>query len=348
MPIRDQNEEESPNYKSSSSSSGSSRFSSENSSQFPPDSSTSDSFPLTLASYSSFNGKIKMNRLTTEDRVHLSHLNSHLNNLKDDFGLCSNHLEYSSRKIVVLRHKNAALRLINNDLKDRLIQLLQVYMDLQKIPLPDYVSSFINDHISLSIGDIRGGSTGYNRFVPSRETSVTSSGIADNGFEEKPIQFQSERVCLPKSISIRSNAYLKMSQSNNPYASDTTAPPSSNKNVDRLTFVPPRVKLPTVPAVDDEKKKEEVEVPLELDVYNQGMPKTELCDKWVEDGVCPYGVYCQFAHGLKEMRPVIRHPRYKTEACRMVLNGGFCPYGHRCHFRHALTDQEMRTGFTHY
>ncbi|KAL0378039.1 UNVERIFIED_CONTAM: Zinc finger CCCH domain-containing protein 14 [Sesamum radiatum] len=85
------------------------------------------------------------------------------------------------------------------------------------------------------------------------------------------------------------------------------------------------------------KKEEEA---LEFDVYNQGMFKTELCNKWQETGTCPYGENCQFAHGIKELRPVIRHPRYKTEVCRMVLAGDICPYGHRCHFRHSLTEQE--------
>lgn len=84
-------------------------------------------------------------------------------------------------------------------------------------------------------------------------------------------------------------------------------------------------------------KKEEA---LELDVYNQGMSKTELCNKWQQTGDCPYRENCQFAHGIKELRPVMRHPRYKTEVCRMVLAGDACPYGHRCHFRHALTEEE--------
>lgn len=77
-----------------------------------------------------------------------------------------------------------------------------------------------------------------------------------------------------------------------------------------------------------------------MDVYDQGMSKTELCNKWQETGACPYGDNCQFAHGIKELRPVMRHPRYKTEVCRMMLAGDGCPYGHRCHFRHTLTDQE--------
>ncbi|KAJ6684325.1 ZINC FINGER CCCH DOMAIN-CONTAINING PROTEIN 15 [Salix viminalis] len=88
------------------------------------------------------------------------------------------------------------------------------------------------------------------------------------------------------------------------------------------------------------RSEEEIAAGMELEVFNQGMWKTELCNKWQETGTCPYGNNCQFAHGIGELRPVIRHPRYKTQACRMVLAGGVCPYGHRCHFRHSLTDQD--------
>lgn len=95
-----------------------------------------------------------------------------------------------------------------------------------------------------------------------------------------------------------------------------------------------------VPGGKAKREKEAVE----FEVYNQGMEKTELCNKWQETGTCPYGGNCQFAHGIGELRPVIRHPRYKTEVCRMVLSGDRCPYGHRCHFRHSLTDQERLQG----
>ena len=37
--------------------------------------------------------------------------------------------------------------------------------------------------------------------------------------------------------------------------------------------------------------------------------KTELCRKFMENGSCPYGKKCQFAHGYHELRPVSRHPR---------------------------------------
>ncbi|KAI3845044.1 hypothetical protein MKW92_039427 [Papaver armeniacum] len=76
------------------------------------------------------------------------------------------------------------------------------------------------------------------------------------------------------------------------------------------------------------------------------MFKTELCNNWVQTGGCGYGARCRFAHGIRELRPVIRHPSYKTKACTTVLRGRFCTYGHRCHFRHALTDQERCTGVT--
>ncbi|KAH9739241.1 hypothetical protein WN944_005219 [Citrus x changshan-huyou] len=133
-----------------------------------------------------------------------------------------------------------------------------------------------------------------------------------------------ERESFPKSISVRSSGCtIKPKQAN---ASSGTSRPRAQR-----VYVPP-----------GNNKREEAEEAkaVELEVYNQGMWKTELCNKWQETGSCPYGDYCQFAHDFTELRPVIRHPKYKTEVCRMVLSGGTCPYGHRCHFRHSLTEQE--------
>ncbi|KAF0902218.1 hypothetical protein E2562_014457 [Oryza meyeriana var. granulata] len=67
----------------------------------------------------------------------------------------------------------------------------------------------------------------------------------------------------------------------------------------------------------------------------KGAVKTELCNKWERGALCPYGARCRFAHGLQELRPVIRHPRYKTLPCQMFAAASGCPYGHRCHFRHS-------------
>lgn len=44
--------------------------------------------------------------------------------------------------------------------------------------------------------------------------------------------------------------------------------------------------------------------------------KTELCRPFTETGKCKYGDKCQFSHGLKELRILMRHPKYKTEYCR--------------------------------
>ncbi|EFJ52190.1 CCCH-type zinc finger protein, partial [Volvox carteri f. nagariensis] len=65
--------------------------------------------------------------------------------------------------------------------------------------------------------------------------------------------------------------------------------------------------------------------------------QTEMCRSWTETGSCRYGSKCQasFAHGPEELRPVVRHPKYKTEHCRTFAATGICQYGNRCRFIHA-------------
>ncbi|AWP19599.1 putative zinc finger protein 36 C3H1 type-like 1 [Scophthalmus maximus] len=67
---------------------------------------------------------------------------------------------------------------------------------------------------------------------------------------------------------------------------------------------------------------------------NSSRYKTELCRPFEENGTCKYGDKCQFAHGMRELRSLCRHPKYKTELCRTFHTIGFCPYGPRCHFIH--------------
>ncbi|CAF0847740.1 unnamed protein product [Rotaria sp. Silwood1] len=69
--------------------------------------------------------------------------------------------------------------------------------------------------------------------------------------------------------------------------------------------------------------------------------KTELCRPYTETGKCKYGDKCQFSHGVKELRILMRHPKYKTEYCRTFHTTGYCPYGPRCHFIHDI--HEART-----
>lgn len=74
---------------------------------------------------------------------------------------------------------------------------------------------------------------------------------------------------------------------------------------------------------------------------NSSRYKTELCRPYQENGTCKYGEKCQFAHGLKELRTITRHPKYKTDLCRTYHSSGFCPYGPRCHFIHNLEEQQQ-------
>nr|ALK28649.1 zinc finger protein 36 C3H type-like 3 [Reithrodontomys fulvescens] len=71
-----------------------------------------------------------------------------------------------------------------------------------------------------------------------------------------------------------------------------------------------------------------------------GRYKTELCRPFEESGICRYGHKCQFAHGSRELRTLLRHPKYKTEPCRTFHSSGFCPYGTRCHFIHNQSSQQ--------
>ncbi|GAA6012579.1 hypothetical protein JCM10207_009046 [Rhodosporidiobolus poonsookiae] len=74
--------------------------------------------------------------------------------------------------------------------------------------------------------------------------------------------------------------------------------------------------------------------------------KTELCRSWEEKGSCRYGVKCQFAHGIHELREVARHPKFKSEVCRTFYQQGSCPYGRRCCFIHATGEAAFESGST--
>ncbi|KAJ9147314.1 hypothetical protein P3X46_029488 [Hevea brasiliensis] len=175
----------------------------------------------------------------------------------------------------------------------------------------------------------------------SSQAAIQSRFTSREMVEPNRFERNTERVSLPKSISVRSSGYLKTnraSASNGGGQSSTSNRPRVPSHLDQ--FVPGSAQHRV--CVPGRGKKEDAAV--ELDVYNQGMWKTELCNKWQETSTCPYGDHCQFAHGITELRPVIRHPRYKTQLCRMVLAGEVCPYDHRCHFRHSLTEQERLMG----
>ncbi|CAH2066100.1 unnamed protein product [Thlaspi arvense] len=248
--------------------------------------------------------------------------------------LCYTRLHEASLEAEVLRLENTELRSMNRHLKTELDKLIrssiQNRFNYERVPLRMLSN--------LSIG-------GGNHDADEAENQNRAANRDDVSDQSPTSVIENEdlnRSSLPKSISVRSSGYSKASQGGGVAAQSgkprgtTPKPGTCGQQLSTTQKVYVR---------GGGKKEEEEEI--EVEVYNQGMTKTELCNKWQETGTCPYGDHCQFAHGIKELRPVIRHPRYKTEVCRMVLAGDICPYGHRCHFRHSLSEQEklVATGF---
>ncbi|KAL6551840.1 hypothetical protein OROGR_007994 [Orobanche gracilis] len=232
----------------------------------------------------------------TERRLHESSCILEYQQLYNRYTLCLAQLYETVEEVDELRRENESLHISNADLSRRVALL------------------FSRDRLLSEFNRLNIASPSAVA-PPLPPVALPQPLITEHSrFDRK----NTERVSLPKSISVRSKGYQKTIRP----ICDTT------RHKTQKVFV------------SGAKKEEEA---LELDVYNQGMLKTELCNKWQETGTCSYGDNCQFAHGIKELRPVIRHPRYKTEVCRLVLAGDICPYGHRCHFRHSLTEQERLT-----
>ncbi|PIN11757.1 hypothetical protein CDL12_15637 [Handroanthus impetiginosus] len=237
----------------------------------------------------------------TDGQVHEGSCILEYQQLYNRYTLCLAQLNDSIEEVDALRRENESLRLTNADLSRRLVFL------------------FSRDRL---FSDFNGLNVAPHSAAAPRAAHLTTTHPLTEHNRGEPRS--TERVLsLPKSISVRSSGYPKMTRPGH----GTTG----HKAVSQGAAESERVYVPM------SKKEKEA---LEFDAYDQGMFKTELCNKWQETGACPYGENCQFAHGINELRPVIRHPRYKTEVCRMVMAGEICPYGHRCHFRHTLTEKE--------
>ena len=66
---------------------------------------------------------------------------------------------------------------------------------------------------------------------------------------------------------------------------------------------------------------------------------SELCKFFTATGQCRYGTRCQYAHGGSQLRPVVRHPKYRTKPCRSFQTRGVCRYGEKCRFLHVLPER---------
>nr|GMC97028.1 zinc finger CCCH domain-containing protein 14-like [Ipomoea batatas] len=263
--------------------------------------------------------------MATERRLFHASFVLEYQQLYNRYTLCLAHLQESLKEVNALRQENESIRLANADLVQRLSLLSQA--TIQNCLLSDF------SHLGIGV-----------RASPIRETLTTESkppnvrpppGVIEQHRLERRNQ---EQIPIPKSISVRSSGYLKMKAQDGSAGGQSSHRLNTQPLGQSLFEKQQRVYVPGV------KREEEA---LEFEVFNQGMLKTELCNKWQETGECPYGENCQFAHGIKELRPVIRHPRYKTEVCRMVLAGDNCPYGHRCHFRHSIATDQDRPSSNH-
>ncbi|KAL6848712.1 hypothetical protein ACP4OV_021295 [Aristida adscensionis] len=244
-----------------------------------------------------------------EHRLRLARLALQYQEVANRYELCLSHLSNASEEAAALRRENAELRAANGDLARRI-----ALVGGEQSPV-----------IALA-DELHGLRLAEEQNMPPHPLPPPPTPRA---VQVRPLSAAEKHALLPKSISVRSTGYLKTNQNGKHRVSKPTKVGSQRVFVGMDGS-----------AKGEEKKGAEKEPPtagLEFEVYNQGMFKTELCNKWEETGACPYGDQCQFAHGISELRPVIRHPRYKTEVCRMVLAGVVCPYGHRCHFRHSIT-----------
>ncbi|KAM7276305.1 hypothetical protein ACFE04_018171 [Oxalis oulophora] len=232
-------------------------------------------------------------------------------------------LRDTTEELETLRQENGALLALNRELNQHVSRLIQASVQ-------NHLDAMNNSNATqFEVASLfHNLNLGMKEEEAPCEQEQSPTSVMDQSGSSGSSGLDVERVALPKSISVRSNGYLKTGQVGVPTKARVQQPPTQLTGKQKVY-------------VKGSKKEEE---PLELEVFNQGMFKTELCNKWQETGACPYGDHCQFAHGIGELRPVIRHPRYKTEVCRMILSGDNCPYGHRCHFRHALTDQERFMG----
>ncbi|KAH0468127.1 hypothetical protein IEQ34_003160 [Dendrobium chrysotoxum] len=257
-----------------------------------------------------------------ENRLYLSRLALQYQQITDRYAFCLSQLQDAKSEAEKIRNKNTELRRANEDLYQRL-GLNSAKHKYRNPMTSDYPPmSLLDDHFRrLSLTE------------PPDEASPTSVfGFQDNRHGRTFPEADDNRLTLPKCISIRSTGYLKIHQTGGSSS-------ESNRNIRHRPTTPVMQQKVCLGGADN-KDGGEAEDAVELDVYNQGVFKTELCNKWQENGECPYGEHCQFAHGIGELRPVIRHPRYKTELCRMILAGDTCPYGHRCHFRHSISPHD--------
>ncbi|URE24373.1 hypothetical protein MUK42_21754 [Musa troglodytarum] len=294
--------------------------------------------------------EVETSSTATEDRLCLARLALQYREITERYGICLSHLCDTAEEVESLRRENASLRTANGELARR-IDLLA----------GQHTGRFLSSAGVVRVDELPRLSTAETPKPGDSPTSVlTFQESSCGGHWSATGPVAEKHISPPKITSVRSSGHLKLNSAGEPGSNtnrnDRFREPSpvmigSGAYFPSILFSYYKLqyahlgggsnggKGERVGAEDDEKGVSGGGA-LELEVFRQGMFKTELCNKWEESGVCPYSEHCRFAHGIAELRPVLRHPRYKTELCRMIIFGAACTYGHRCHFRHSLSPSD--------
>lgn len=174
---------------------------------------------------------------TVDDRLRQARFVLEYQQLYNRYAMCLAHLQDSLRELDLLRDDNEALRLANSDLVNRLSLLSQTTIQncllSSSAPHNQPSLSFLNDFNRLSIGE------NVVREEICHDVSPTSV-IEHSRFDRRG--GTTERVQLPKSISVRSSGYLKIAQrGGDPSRGNRVKSPVLNESVSQLAlfFFPP-------------------------------------------------------------------------------------------------------------
>lgn len=162
----------------------------------PPTPAPGSASVLLSPSSASFDGDDDDHPTATDNRLYLARLTLQYQEIRERYDLCFSHLQDAADEAEALRRENAKLRIANGELARRLALLSG--KPSPRIPPPPLVDEFRR----LGLGD------------PPAEASPTSVlGFQDpQSRAAKAAGAAEKRVVLPKSISIRSNGYLKLNQ----------------------------------------------------------------------------------------------------------------------------------------
>lgn len=145
------------------------------------------------------------NTIDTENRLNQASFILEYQQLYNCYTFCLSNLQESIRELDALRQENENLKQANADLVKRLSLLSQATIQNCLLSSTHPSMLFVNDFNRLSLGG-----TVRNNGIAEDVSSISPTSVMEkNRFERRSV----EKVPLPKSISVRSNGYLKSNRS---------------------------------------------------------------------------------------------------------------------------------------